>query len=229
MVAWECARLLAQVRVIVVARPRSMPAAEPGCFIRSSFARVPSLQTHILVPSRRRDANELGLRVAAPCCELSVESKLEGVVKHAREEHFQKLRAFLNAGIRVALDQPHRQVCIHHKVEAKNFKAPLAPLWVKLCSDTFKSLIDKELHIVHQIPLDTESVLLFEVLIDVSLQILKWELVAILVPSICCVVLLHSIVRQVYEGVVAVVDFVLGTRCAEVSFSIERVTKMKLT
>ena len=76
-----------------------------------------------------------------------VNSQLEHVLYHPRQEHLQQAGAFFQTRVRVDLDQPKVKVLIKDEIVAKKFKAVFSAVWIDLLSDSVESLADDALHL----------------------------------------------------------------------------------
>ena len=61
---------------------------------------------------------------------LTVNCQLERIIYHSRQNAPEYSRAFIQAWVGVALDEPHREVVITHEIVAKDLKAAFHSLWI---------------------------------------------------------------------------------------------------
>lgn len=155
--------------------------------------------------------------------EVPVNGQPEGVIYHARQYATQKLRTFVEARVRVTLDEPHAEICINHEIVAENLETAISLLRIQLLFYGVQRLAHDELHVLDEVEAHVDGPpasllqLVVVVLVDVRLELVKVELVAVLILAVAARVFLHSIVRQVHVGIVAVVQLVLVGRRAQVA------------
>lgn len=122
--------------------------------------------------------------------EQLVEGQREGVAQHARQQSLKQLRALLEAGVRVGLDQPRLQLPVHYEVKAEDLKAVLPPVRVQFPSRRHRRNRRVVLHLGEDAEVEG-------IVVEVGLEGGEGELVAVLEGPVVGAVLLHGVVRQV--------------------------------
>lgn len=67
--------------------------------------------------------------------EQRVQSQLESVIQHARDQLLQKRTRTLNAGVLVDLDQPYLVLCVYDEIESEQLEAMLSLVRVNFSLD----------------------------------------------------------------------------------------------
>lgn len=106
---------------------------------------------------------------------------------------------------------------VNHEVVPKQLKAVLPVLLIQLLLHRVNCLHNDMLHVLHQILLHINLHLPIVVLFYVLLQIIERQLVSIFKLPIGLAVLLHCVVGQMDELVLAVVNLVVLTGCSQVA------------
>lgn len=59
-----------------------------------------------------------------------VHRQLERIVEHSREQHFQEVRALLETGVGVGLNEPRVKLAINNVIIAKDLEALTSLVWI---------------------------------------------------------------------------------------------------
>ena len=126
-----------------------------------------------------------------------VHRQFESIVQHSGKEHFEQVRAFLEARIGVGLDQPGVELPIDDVVVAKYFKALAALVRVQLLLGGFERELGVVLDLCQYFVVE-EGVVLAVAVSEVLPEICKTQLVAILKVTVSGIVLLYRVVGEVH-------------------------------
>mmetsp|Transcript_15202 Transcript_15202/g.34676 ORF Transcript_15202/g.34676 Transcript_15202/m.34676 type:complete len:343 (-) Transcript_15202:618-1646(-) len=126
--------------------------------------------------------------------------------------------AKLEAWVGIALDQPDPEVCVNHKVKAKDLKATINLARIELWSCSPNRICHESLQLWDKLLIDTEATLRV-MLIQIPLELIQRHLVGRFVLSIVLSLVLNSVIVQMDE-LVETLGGVLDTRCAQVGISV---------
>ena len=144
-----------------------------------------------------------------------VQSQPECIVEHARYQVSQELVALLEAGVRVDLDQPGTHGCVNHEIVAENLHAELPIVLVNLLSNAHQGRLNDWHHFffVHFVEVDIDVILVFQKL----LTLLKRKDITFLILPVISAMLLDSVVGQMDEHVVNLVQIVWLARHPDIA------------
>ena len=128
-----------------------------------------------------------------------IQSHSKAVVKQFWDYSSEQRTANLKAGIRVGLNQVDFEVFVNHKVVTENFKRILVSVWVNFLVNCTETISYKSLHRWEEISHEANG-LLWEVHIEVTLEIVNAEFVCVFKLTIIIGVNLNSIVSQMYKA-----------------------------
>ena len=151
---------------------------------------------------------ELGRR------EEHIEAELEGVVHHARDDAFESGGGGLEAGIGVDFDEPGPAVLVDHEIQPEHFEGGRSVPLAKQVIGGLDGMPANLLQLWADLLIEVEVLLRG---IEVLLEVVVAELVAILILAVLVAVDLDGIVGEVDELVVGVAQLELVAAGADVA------------
>ena len=137
--------------------------------------------------------------------ERNVDSELQHVLDHPRQQALEQLTRLFEARVGVHFDQPRVEVFVEDEVIAKEFETELAPVRIQCLSHCIESLQDNFVHLWNQV-LEHAHTTLRVVLINIVLEHREAQHISIFEVAIILCMLLHCIVREVHESIVNVLE-----------------------
>ena len=148
-----------------------------------------------------------------------IEHYFKHVVDHFGHEVFHEGVRCPEERIIVDLNEPNAKVLIKQKIEAEKFEDVHAVIWIHFALDAKEGVNDEVLDPRQQELLDPEPVLAV-MLVEVALQVVIVQRVALLVLRVALAFHLEALVSQVHE-VVLVVEVVLGGTGPQIAVLVE--------
>ena len=134
-----------------------------------------------------------------------IDGQFEHVFYHAGQQTLEELARFLQARVRIDLDQPGVEVFVEDEVVAEELEAVFAAVGIQRAPHRVKSLEDDLMHLRHEVVVDGDAAVRVEV-VNVLLECRKAQLVTVFEVTIIFSMLLDSIIGKVHESVVDILQ-----------------------
>ena len=134
-----------------------------------------------------------------------IDCEFQHVFNHTWQDSFQKIARLFQAWIRVDFDQPRVEIFIQDEIVAEKFKAEFSSIWINCPSHSIECFDNDFMHLRHKMAINTRSTFRI-VLIDVVLKLREAQLISVFEVTVIGGMLLNSIIRQVHESIVDVLE-----------------------
>ena len=149
-----------------------------------------------------------------------INTQLESIIYHSRYNSLQSSRGSLQTRISVDFYQPRLKVLINHKIKPKYFKCRQAiPITKQMRSSQDRIscyFFELRRYILNKFKIS----LLTMVIVQIFLEIMITELVAVFIFAILIAIDLNGIICQVYKLIIRILYLIFIATCSDIALAV---------